>query len=281
MKRKSRNKYPFIFLFVIHSSLLLYSFIKKKDRKTISVLLMANMGMAYIFEYFVLHLFRAYCYKPKILKNHYFDNFLGAILSQAIYIPFTGVFLTAFKLNWKIKSAFIFYFHLVERLFLKLKIYKTRWWNPFHTSSMLPIFFFLSDKWYEQLQRRNPLILFISLFFAIMGTGTNIIYLAALTGNFRFGKGRVHRLEEHFIYAPLYSFVLSIFSAWTIRKGGWMGKWRILMFSLTVDSILFRSGVVKKNFSIPYLNVIIHVFMVLMSTVYERLIYNGVEKENH
>ncbi|GIN63478.1 hypothetical protein J27TS8_34710 [Robertmurraya siralis] len=53
------------------------------------------------------------------------------------------------------------------------------------------------------------------------------------------------------------------------------------MFSLTVDSILFRSGVVKKNFSIPYLNVIIHVFMVLMSTVYERLIYNGVEKENH
>ncbi|MGG0717867.1 hypothetical protein ABE096_09815 [Robertmurraya massiliosenegalensis] len=280
MKRKKRNKYPFILLLVIHSALLIYTFIKKKDRRTIGVLLMANMGMAYIFEYFILHLFRAYRYKPKILKNEYFDNFLGAILSQAIYIPFTGVFLSAFKLKWKVKSLFIFYFHIIERLFLHLKIYKTRWWNPVTTSILLPIYFFLSDKWYEQLQKRNPIILFVSLFLAIMGTGFNIVYLAALTGNVRFGRGRIHKLEEHFNYAPLYSMVLSLFAAWIIRKGRWIGRGGILLFCLFVDWILFRLKIVKKNFAFPCLNVILHLFMIEMSAFYQRLIYNGLKKEN-
>lgn len=280
MKRKRRNKYPFILLLVIHSTLLIYTFLKKKERRTISVLLMVNMGMAFIFEYFVLHLFGAYRYKPKIMKNNYFDNYFGAILSQAIYIPFTGVFLSAFKLNWKIKSLFIFYFHLVERLFLHLKIYKTRWWNPIITTFLLPIYFFLSDKWYEQLQKRNPFILFVSLFLAIMGTGFNAVYFAALTGNFRFGRGLIHRLGEHFVYAPLYSVVLSLFSAWVIRKGKWLARVGILLFGLMVDWVLFRFRIVKRNYSIPYLNVIIHIFMIGMSEFYKRLIYDGLKKEN-
>lgn len=280
MKRKKWNKYPFMFLLLVHASLLVFTLIKKRDRKTLLTLIASNMGFAYLFEYFVLNLFHAYKYKPRIIKKDYFDNIFGAILSQAVYIPFTAVFLTAFRIGWKGKVLFVLYFHLIERWFLKLKIYKTRWWSPIYTSVLLPIYFKLSDKWYEYLLRKTPIVLFISLFLAVMGTGVNIIYLAAVTGNFRFGKGILNKWKKHFVFAPLYSIFLSLYTAWSIRKDGWAPKIRILILCLCTDFLLFKKGYVKKNFQIPFLNVIIHSFMVGMSEVYKRIIYSDVKKDN-
>jgi hypothetical protein len=279
VKRKKRNKYPFILLLVVHTSLLVFTIIKRKDRKTLLTLMAANMGFAYLFEYFVLNLFHAYKYKPRILKKNYFDNILGAILSQAVYIPFTAAFVSAFRIGWIGKALFVLYFHLVERLFLKWKIYKTRWWNPIYTSFLLPIYFKLSDKWYEYLRKGSPIVLLSSLFLAIMGTGVNIIYLAAVTGNFRFGKGILNKWKKHFVFAPLYSICFSLITAWSIRKDGWAAKFRILTFFLCTDLILYKKGYVKKNFQIPFLNVILHVVMIGLSEFYKRFIYRGVTKE--
>lgn len=75
-------------------------FIKRKIKKQLFTLLMSNIGLAYLFEFFVLNLFTAYTYKPGILKNAHLDNIFGAILSQAIFVPFTAVFLTARKVGW-------------------------------------------------------------------------------------------------------------------------------------------------------------------------------------
>src|SRR4051812_37354862 len=78
MKNPKRNKMPFIILLAFHTSLLGYSFYQSKNKKQLFTLLMSNIGLAYLLEYFVLNLFKAYRYKPRMMKKKYFDNILGA-----------------------------------------------------------------------------------------------------------------------------------------------------------------------------------------------------------
>lgn len=279
MSRKRNNKYPFIILLVIHTSLLLFTFLKKKDRKSLAVLLFSNMGFAYLFEFIVLNIFQAYNYKPRILKKRYQDNILGAILSQAVYIPFAALFITAFQLKWKGKVFFVTYFYIVERTFEKLRVYKTIWWRPLITTILLPVYFSLSDYWYKHLRNGTRFVLLSSLFLAIMGTGVNILFLGAVFRNFRFGRGLIHSWKEHFIIAPLYCISLSLFTTWSIQREGWLGKARALLFALGVDWILYRRGIVKINFKIPFLNVLTHVLMIFLSKYYSKLIFKGVRSE--
>lgn len=279
MKRKKYNKYPFILLFVIHISLLLFTFIRKREKKQLFVLLLTNMGFAYLFEYVILNIFQSYKYKPKIIKSRYLDNIFGAILSQAVYIPFTSIFITGFNLGWKVKAFFVIYFNLIERLFIKLKVYQTNWWRPYFTTMLLPIYFTLSDKWYEHLKKGTPFVLLISHFFSIMVTGVNIIYFVALTGYFRFGRGLFHTWKEHFIIAPLYTITLSIFTTWSLQRTGWLGQARTLLFAICLDWLLYRSGTVKIKIRIPYLNVLIHILMIFLSNQYNKLIYRNMNEK--
>lgn len=279
MKRKRSNKYPFIFLLIIHVALLLIAFLRKREKsKTLLVLLTSNMSFAYLFEYFVLNLFHGYKYKPRILKVNFLDNVLGAILSQAFYIPLTAIFITAFDLKWKAKSLFILYFQMIELLFIKLKVYKVYWWKPIYTMLLLPIFFLISDKWYHYLQKGNRLILITTLYLSIMGTDVNINYLAAVFGNFRLGKGLRFTWKEHFVYSPLYAMILAFITTWSIRKGGWYGSVRAFVLSLIFDWVLYRRGFLKVRY--PLLRIVLRGFMLILGLQFKKLIYEGLKEEN-
>lgn len=280
MKRSKNNKYPFIILFFIQLSLLLVTFIRKKEKKTLFVLLLTNVGFAYLFEYIILNLLHSYKYKPKIFKRSYLDNILGAVLSQAIYIPFTSLFISGFQLGWKMKAFFVVFFHLIERLFIKLRVYKTYWWSPFYTTLLLPIYFTLSDKWLKHLQKGTPVVLMISLFMAILSTNVNSLYFAAATNNFRFGRGYFHTWGEHFSLAPLYSIVFSIFTTWSVKKGHLLGQIRALLFAIGIDWCVYKSGMVKLRFKIPYLNVVVHSLNIILAKRFRTLIYEGIKGEN-
>ncbi len=52
--KKRRNFIPFLILFIIHASLLGFSFYKSKNKKHLFTLLMSNIGLAYLFEFIVL-----------------------------------------------------------------------------------------------------------------------------------------------------------------------------------------------------------------------------------
>lgn len=114
-------------------------------------MLFANIGMAFLFEYVVLNLFQAYTYKPKLLKKPYFDNILGAILSQALYIPVSSTFITIFRKDWKWKIGFSLYFYCIEKLFIWLKIYEIKWWKPVYKFVLLPTYYVISDFFYKGL----------------------------------------------------------------------------------------------------------------------------------
>lgn len=124
MNRNKKHYMPFFLLLFFHISLLIFTFYKKKDRKFLFITLISGVGLCFIFEYFILSLFKAYRYKPKLFKNRDLDNFFGAIMSQAFFVPCTAIFLTAFKVGWKGKLLFAMFFGLIEKLFLFMGIHK-------------------------------------------------------------------------------------------------------------------------------------------------------------
>lgn len=273
MKKSRGNSLPFIILFIVHTSMIIFTFTKKKkDRKSLLLLLFSNIGFAYLFEYIVLNLFKGYRYKPNLLKNRHLDNIFGAILSQAVFVPFTSLFITAFNLGLKYKIGFTLYFALIEKIFLKLKIYKNYWWKTLYTSLVIPCYFMISDFWYKHLKKGTPYILFVSLFNCIMVTGVNILYVLAVVRKFKFGLGLFHSWKEHFKIAPLYSILLSLVATCLIWVQGWLAKISIFLFAILLDLIIKKKGIVKSNFDKKGINILVHFIMIFLSNKYKHLI---------
>lgn len=251
-KPKKRNKIPFIILFIIHTSMLGYSFYKSKNKKQLFTLLMADIGFAYLLEYVVLNVFHAYTYKPKIMKKNFFDNVFGAILSQGIFVPFTAVFSTVLKIGW-VGKLFLggVYFSLVEQIFIRLKVYKHNWWKTIYTVTLIPLYFKISDWWNMFLDKRNPIVRVISLFLMILVTEANLLFLFAATRKIRFGIGRYHAWREHFIMVPLYAITLSFFSTLSfLKQNNWSSKLRVLIMTIGLDQLFKKGKVVKDKFHV-------------------------------
>lgn len=273
MKNSKRNKIPFIILFLIHTTLLGISFYKSRNKKHLFTLLMSNIGFAYLLEFFVLNLFNAYKYKPKVIKNDFFDNIFGAILSQAIFVPFTALFLTASKLGWVWKLFGGIYFTLVELLFLRLKVYKHYWWKTGYTLILIPIYFNISDWWNLFLSKKNPVIRFISLFLMIMVTEANLLFLFASTRKIRFGFGKYHSWTEHFIIVPLYAISLALFSTMSfLKENNWSAKLRVLVMSIGLDRFFKKYNLSKVKFKgVDYFS--IRILMIMLYGQFRDWVY--------
>jgi len=278
MRRINRNSFPFIILFLIHTFLLGLTFYKNKNRKNIFVLLVSNMGFAYLLEYIVLNLFKGYTYKPKVLKNRFLDNIFGAALSQAIFIPFTAVFLTIFKLGWPAKIFGSIYFSLIELLFLRLRVYKHTWWKTGYTLILMPLYFRLSDSWYNNIVKKNSIVRFVSFFLMVMVTETNLFLLLAIFRKFRFGMGRYHSWKEHFILSPLYSITLSLFTAFSLKKHNDIGaKLRVILLAACLNYFFERIKLLKNKLQfIEYL--LVRIIMVFIYGQYRVWVYG--ERDN-
>lgn len=269
---KKTNRIPFIILILIHTSLLTYTFYKNKDRKRLFVLLMSNIGFAYLFEYIVLNIFEAYRYKPSVFKVKQFDSTFGAILSQAIYIPFTAVFITAFQYGWKVKLFFIAYFVAIEKLFIKVGVFKTNWWKTVYTAPLLPIYFFISNLWYKHLKLGTPSILRMSLFNMLIVVNANVLYVLAILRKVRFGLGSFHSWRAHFILAPLYTIIFSYITVICLKRRNLSTKVKAFSLFFGIDWLLKKVGLVKLKFSLGYLNMIFHLFIYMMASYYQNLL---------
>lgn len=270
---------PFLLLCVIHSCLLGITFYKNKNRKNIFILLMSNIGFAYLFEYFVFNLLKAYKYKPNIIRNNFFDSVFGAVLSQAIFVPFTSVFLSTSNSGWFKKSLAGMYFAIIELIFLRLGVYKHNGWKTIYTLILIPLYFKWSDIWYFLLEKKNKMIRFISFFLMIMVTETNLFLLLALFRKLRFGIGRYHSWREHFIISPLYSISMSLFTAFTLKKHNTlMAKIRVILFTMILKQFFVKSGILKNN--LRFLVFLFkRVIMVSIYGQYRNWVYEDLEEE--
>ncbi|WP_226642705.1 hypothetical protein [Mesobacillus subterraneus] len=258
-----KNSIPFLLLAVAHV-LLFIIFAKRSRQKNIWILLLSNIGMAYLFEYPVLNLFKGYTYKPLILKKRVHDQILGAIFSQALYVPITATLLTVYSKNryWKLGSTLIYYG--IEHFFIHLKIYKAYWWKPSYTLFFMNIYFYISDWFYKELNAKKEWALVIAQYLATEVIGVTLLYISAVNRKVRFGRGIHHSWREHFIIAPLYSMIRSIFLVKSSSRPGLMPRFTMFLGSFFTDMLLERIGLVKFRLNKVW-SIAFHAVMIIIS----------------
>jgi hypothetical protein len=268
------NTLPFIILFVIHTALLIYTFGKNKNRKSLFILLLSNIGFAYFFEFFILNLFHSYEYKPNLFKKKYLDNILGAFLSQGVFVPFASIFISSFGFGWKIKAMFAIYFAIVERIFIKLGVFKNNWWRTMYTVFLIPLYFKISENWYKGLIKGNSNILFTSFLLMTWVTGLSVLNILGVLRKVRFGLGKIYSWREHFIISTLYWLTISIFTTYTIhQKPNWQGKIQSFLFMKGVDWFLIKMGIIKSHLTnVLFMNGL-QILMLYLSVIYKNIIY--------
>jgi hypothetical protein len=267
----TNNSIPFVVLLIVHILILAVTLYKKRD-KSYLLLLLSNIGFAYLFEYFVFNLFRGYRYNPKILKNRQLDNVLGAVFSQTIYVPIIATTITAFRLGWKWKLFFSVNYVLIEHLFIYLKIFKKRWWKTYFTFFLLFLYFNGSDIWHKLLKNKIPIAQSITSYLSITSFSVNVLFLLSVFNKLKMGFGAVNSWTEHFIILPLYSFLLSAITLATYHI-----RWKysnLLRFILVIiiDYLSYSFKIIKKKQTF-YLLFPVHLFMFLFSNKLLNWIY--------
>jgi hypothetical protein len=242
----NKNSTPFLLLAVIHFGIFLI-LLKRKKQKDMWILLLSNIGFAFLFEYPILNLFHGYRYKPSMLKKRDFDSILGALFSQAIYVPITSTFLTVLNKNWKWKINFSIFYYCIEKLFLRLNIYKVYWWKPLYTLVLLNVYFYLSDGFYKALSTKKRWAMVIAHYLAIEVFWITLMYIFAMKRFIRFGRGYFHTWTEHFKIIPLYSLMLSFIATITSSKTGLFYRILLPLSHIIIDLTLVKMGVLKVN----------------------------------
>jgi hypothetical protein len=270
--RLNRNSIYFLLLAIVHLTLLAAALLKKKERIT-WVLLLTNIGLAYLFEYVILNCLQAYSYKPSVFKTRYLDNIFGAILSQAVYVPITAVFITIYKGDWKWKACFGLYFFMIEKWFSKLGLYKVNWWKSYYTPLFLMVNFFLSDGVYHLLKEKKKWALAFSYYLSLVVSGISLLYCTAASRKLRFGFSRYHSWKEHFIIAPLYSICLSLVGVLLSFKDHVIYRLLFLLGCMLIDFTLIKIGLLKMKTRQMLGNIPFHIFMISLSRVLHKAIY--------
>ncbi|MEB1808424.1 MAG: hypothetical protein LPK26_14225 [Bacillaceae bacterium] len=255
--------------------MLIYTIYKSKDRVKHLTLFSTYIGFAYIFEYIIVALFDGYHYKPKFLKDKYLDSYLGSICSQYFYVPVTALFITVFRLGWKSKLSFSLYFSLIEKLFIRLGIFKNNWWKTSYTFLAIFISFFLNDLWYKQLKKANPLMLFLSFFNLIQVTWMNMLYMLYAIKQVRYQLGWFDFFEKTpFKIAPAVGLLKSIVLTQLLKKSAFASKIISFIFLLTFDWVLIQKKMIKVR---SYLILPLTYIIIIGSSVfYKRMVFGRI-----
>lgn len=267
---------PFFVLSIIHGGLLIMTFYKKKSKTFL--LLNISIGIGYIFEYFVLNVFKMYKYCPNIFKNKWIDSVFGALLSQSLFIPISATLLIK---GWGRVVVSLLYGG-VERCFIKWGIFENYTWSTTLTVTTMPFFFNQVRKWWESLLQGNSIKENISLFFCYWVNYTNILYFClALLNKYRFRIGFVKdQYWEHFMIVPVYTaFCGLVGSISTIYLGKPFKVFGIILLH-SLDRLLFSSRIIKpSSHQDLYLLLPLHVSMFFLGEYFHSLMKMIIKQE--
>ncbi|MEH7308247.1 hypothetical protein [Neobacillus drentensis] len=143
------NSYWYYALLALSTSLFIFILVKKRNTQSL-YLLLTMIGLAFIIETVIYNFLASYDYNPNFIKhNNFYDNNLGAFVSNAFSLPIIATFIAVFGLNWIWIIFFSGFFVGVEWLFLKLHIYSHNWWRLAYTGLGLPFYFATAKSYYK------------------------------------------------------------------------------------------------------------------------------------
>lgn len=270
----NKKSIPFLILAIPHAIILLYTY-KIKGKKTFG-LLTIGIGTAYVFEYFVLNVFKMYWYYPKVFKNKWIDSVFGALLSQAVFVPIAGTVLTLFKLGWKSRIIASLFYGIIERVFIKCRIFENHTWKTIYTVTSMPLYFCVIHKWWEGIKKGNSLYIWVSILFCYWINYTNILYFSlALLKKYRFRVKVVRdKYWDHFIIVPMYTLLGGIIgTVSTIYLPKPFKMFSLLIMHL-IDQVLYRYQLIKPSSKKSlYALIPIHVSMLLIGEAFKKLMH--------
>ncbi|MFZ3590248.1 hypothetical protein ACOI1C_13520 [Bacillus sp. DJP31] len=277
MKKKT---IPFVILTLLHLILLGYTLFYKK-KQNVWILLLSSISIAFVFEYFVLNVFKMYMYYPKVFKNKWQDSVFGGILSQAVFVPIKATFLASFQYGWRGRIIAGIAFSLVERLFIFLGVFKNITWRTTYTLTLIPMYFWIVQKWWNGLQRNVDGIKKGTLFFCYWTIYTNTYFiLTTVFKKFLFQTGFVrNKYRDDYLTGPIYTFLLSMIG--TISTLFMKGKWKILgvVIMHICDQAILKLGILRmKNWNV-YAFLPLHLLMLLVGEHSQSMIQKISKKE--
>lgn len=266
---------------IVHSLLLLFTFLRKKHRKSLLMLLFSNIGLAFLFDYYILGFRNMYNYKPYFLKKRSMDNVLGATLSQAIYVPFTSVMLTAYEANWKFKLGVAVYFALVEKWFVRMRVFKKQGWKTTYTLVLLPLYFFFSDKWWGWLRQGKQWTKKVTFFHVIHILWINALLPFVIRGSIHFKIGRFSTKKEIKL-GPLYACCIALITTIATWVDGWVAKFFLVVGFILGDTWLIKHHYmkVKSKRHLFHPHTFIHILLVLLSSPIKHWVNGGKKRSS-
>ncbi|WP_156889693.1 hypothetical protein [Paenibacillus harenae] len=242
------NYIPYLLLVIISFVLLILSW-RKANHKALVPYFFCTVGIVYFFEYVTLILFKGYVYFPGVFDNSYFDNVLGANVSNGLIVPSAAIFIAAFELGFWWIALIAAVFMGIEELFLHLGIYRHFWYKTIYTGLSLLVLFHMG-KWIWRIIRfrTGRFIRFNVLYYGnISVQGTFMFYLVAIFHLFFF---RVNWFDDpsrgHIAFITLYFFVDSIFySLAVILRAHWL--WNVLLIGglACINFLLLKLSVLE------------------------------------
>jgi hypothetical protein len=269
----NKKNIPFFILGIISFLILTVTFFQRRQKTLL--LLLSSIGIAYVFEYFVLNIFKMYRYFPNVFKNKWIDSVFGALLSQSVFVPIVATYLALNNRGWKWRIGASLLFGIIERLFIKLRLFKNKTWKTSYTIISLPFYFFVVKKWWEGLQiQQTKIITILSVFFCYWVNYTNVyFFLLAFSKKFFFRIGFLRdKYQEHFILLPMYTFYQAIMGALNTLYFQNQTKLFNLLWLHLSDQLLFRLKIIRSKKSDLYMSIPIHLFIHGFGEYYHYLI---------
>jgi len=217
------NAIWFILLAALSILLLTYTLWKKRDVR----LLMLFFGLgaiAGLLEFVIFVWLESYEYYPGLMENTYFDNALGAFLSQVVYVSSAALFIAAFNLRFRWLLIFALMFVALEYLFLTLGVFKHNWWHSSFTGGGLFIYFWIAKVWYKLLlQAPSGLMRWVILFCSSYIMYSDLLSISLYTDHYHFVGGYFANaardtLTVFIVITLIKSFVISLICYYRLNR---------------------------------------------------------------
>ncbi|WP_226671333.1 hypothetical protein [Metabacillus litoralis] len=173
------NYIPYLILAVVSITILITVIVRKRQFG-LTVLFLCFSGIVYIGELIVMIVGNSYFYVPEVFEVRYYDNALGAIVSNLFVIPVLGVVVAVYQLRFRWLVLFALILMGLGELFEWLDIYYTNWWRREYTFISVIIFLLLSKFWMRALELGNKWIRFLSLWMQGWGGAGTVMYILSV-----------------------------------------------------------------------------------------------------
>ncbi|MGP4040762.1 hypothetical protein ACTWP4_12835 [Gracilibacillus sp. D59] len=173
------NYVPYLILTIVSITILTIIMVHKRQFG-LTVLFLCFSGIVYIAELFVMIIGNSYFYSPEVLSVQYYDNVLGAIVSNLFVIPTLGVVAAVYQLRLRWFILFAVTLVGVEWLFEWLDIYHANWWRKEYTFIGTLFFFSLAKFWMRALQLGTKWSRFLSLWMQGWCGAATIMYIMSV-----------------------------------------------------------------------------------------------------